>query len=209
MTDAVEVKATAKKKTTTTGKVAKLVKPKKKPNPAAKQVVKKAQPSPEEQIAGAIDKMIDVLKNEGDIGNTELDQIADLGNGEVEGKPVVEESTAPVVLEVPNETKNLLITCKPYCFRCSALISTNEKYSKELKANKNCHYLNGNTECPARYNRLILGVPVEETAQELFEATMSNNLEKDMEIRRKLLKFDPIMQSKVLEIYRSKVAAAQ
>lgn len=195
---------------------------KKKPNPAAKQAVKgkvaklvppKEKPVPkqsaEEKLASTVSNLIDTLRNEGDTTAEHLEQVVALGDGEVEGKPPVEESTAPAVIEVPNESKNLLIMFKPWCFRCTALVGTNEKLSKELKPNKTCHYMSGNDLCPAKYNRLILGVPIEETAKELVEATLANDLEKDMEIRRRLLKFDPIMQKKVMDLYRAQLASAQ
>lgn len=204
--------ATATKKTST----------KKKPNPAAKQAVKgkvaklvppKEKPIPkqsaEEKLAATVSNLIDTLRDEGDTTPEELDAIAQLGNGEVEGKPATEDSTAPAVIEVPNESKNLLIMYKPWCFRCTALVGTDETRSKELKPNKTCHYMNGNEHCPAKNNRLILGVPVEETAKALFDATTANDLDKDLEIRTRLRKFDPIMQKKVLELYRSMLLQAQ
>lgn len=118
-----------------------------------------------------------------------------------------EDDVDEVPIEIDDSAKNLLIMDKPWCFKCTHLVSTDQKRSEQLKAYKECHYMSGNKNCPARTTRLVRGLPIEETALALFEATRRGDLEQDLKIRRKLATFDETMQGLVnrrfLELIRS------
>lgn len=102
-----------------------------------------------------------------------------------------------VVQELPNGAKNLLIMAKPWCFKCTHLVSTDERRAEDLKTYTECHYMNGNKACPAATTRLVRGLPVEETAQALYQATRNADMEADLALRKKISKFDPVMQGLV------------
>lgn len=210
-----EKSTVVKKKTTTTKpagadkpKVAKLVKP----DPAKK--IAEAQKKIEAGVSAEIDKLAKHLDAEGEMpadGDAYLEGISArrLGDGEVTTPLVKEDSISVEVMEVPNESKNLLIAAKPWCFKCSHFVSTDATRSEELKAYQNCHYSAGNNQCPAKYNRFILGVPIEETAELLATATLKNDLDEQQKQLKNLSKYDPIMQRKVMERYRQLLVGQQ
>jgi hypothetical protein len=191
MSDTVKDKSensTTKKSSGNKPKVAKLVPPAKKKSAPAKT----SEPNTD-QVNAALEMLQNSMATEVELGN--------------EGQSNTEPSKAPAVMEVDNSSKNLLIMFKPWCFKCKHLISTDEARAEELKNyGKDCHYMKGNENCPAKNNRLILGMSIEETARELYEATVTGNLEHDVKTRTRLAKYDPIIQQKVLLEYRKLIS---
>lgn len=97
--------------------------------------------------------------------------------------------------------KNLLLLDSPKCIRCSHLIKFNdgEKAAQTLRRFK-CTAKNGNKNCPAQTERVVVGAPIEEWANKLLECQIRGNAKKDLEIRQDLVKkFHPVVQSLIMQ----------
>jgi len=101
------------------------------------------------------------------------------------------------------ELKDMLLLYNKHCNRCAFLVAheTDFDTANEL----GCHYLDGNNECPARVNRLVVGVDFEKASSALCEAWVQNDVVRIHKIMRKLSKLDTAVSKLVMDMAHAKI----
>lgn len=102
--------------------------------------------------------------------------------------------------ETPDENKDLLILYKKRCLNCAYLVGHKETYYEE------CHYMNGNSLCPASTTKIVVGVPVEKASRAIARAILSGDTRNVTRKINKLQDKDPLIIERVMKRVRERVA---
>jgi hypothetical protein len=143
-----------------------------------------------------------LVKKAGDTQETGVPETAPAGE-----PPVPQAITKPPmgVVESDDEddteqvVQDIVFISKPECLKCFHLTPLGTvDYSK--KKDFRCHFSQGNTSCPARTVRIIEGMDFEKFARKMARAITNSDAELLDKCNRRLLKKDPLVKRKVMEM---------
>lgn len=144
-------------------------------------------------------------ESEGEAEEEEQEEVEQEQEAVDEAAEASEEPEELVVEEDAEEAppQRTLYVDRPNCFRCSHFttvlsgIKINGK-PIDVKPFENCHYSNGNTNCPAREFRVVLGVDANAFARELLEREKVHDSDGLAEMMARLSRYDDTVQENVL-----------
>lgn len=135
----------------------------------------------------------------------ESDSDSDSNEEEDEQEEVKPASSEQASKQEPEEDgRDVLILSSSKCLKCSYLVGDLkvEKYFDE------CHYTEGNKECPASFLRVITeNVPIEKASDGLAEAWSKNDMARLAKITEKLSKLDQLLVAKIITKAKEKLAS--
>ena len=123
--------------------------------------------------------------------NTEVGER--LSQGVMVANPDIKGSLAPELEGVAS----LMFIYAPKCLRCLHLIP--EHGSPKAEAFEDCHHSAGNDSCPAKFVRIITGMPVDATAERIWNAMSSGDTSEVSEVTAKLDGRHPLVRQMVMD----------
>lgn len=130
-----------------------------------------------------------------------LDELETANQAAAGSTPAEEDDTEDEAEDVASENfieKDLFMIDRANCMRCLHLFPGAEaiggKVGESFKPHTKCHWSQGNTNCPARRGRIVLGLNIEEITQEYLDALKSNDAGTIMEVMDKIHSRDAVVQ---------------
>jgi hypothetical protein len=92
------------------------------------------------------------------------------------------------------DEKDLVMIYHAKCLRCQHLTSTGTRIFNA------CHFSNGNTDCPAKSIRIVIGINFERAASLISQAMLSGDTVKLKSLMEKLESRDEIVRKRVMTL---------
>lgn len=160
---------------------------------------------PDEDEDGEVEQAEDELDGEADDTAADDATVTDDDDGEADE---ADEATLEVDADATasdndtNEPQALVMIYADRCLRCAYLCGPMTKHYDD------CHFSNGNEDCPAARTRIVVGINFDKASDALAQAMLENNIQRLTRITAKLADKDEVVQKRVFQLARDKIAKA-